>query len=319
MRKLDNLLKDREMIQNLLNEKMAISKIAKKYGYKNNGSFKNILLNNDFKVFDKNGEEIKRLKPVLKCKYCGKEFENKCKLAGHVTTCKQNPNYLNNSKNLEKGRILLHKKKEKQIFHCKFCGKETHNKGACAVHENACKKNPNRKPHPNGDRTYAEGRVAWNKGKTALTDERILKSCNTRKERLKKGYITINGRPHTEKTKSLLRKKMINYIRENGNGEFGQHYSIKGCEYIDKLNEENNWNLQHALNGGEVEVDGFFLDGYDKKLNIAFEYDEYKHYQDVYKNILKDKDIKRLEHIINCLNCRFFRYNEKLDLLYEVK
>ena len=42
--KLDNLLKDREIIQNLLNEKTAISKIAKKYGYKSNGSFKNMLV-----------------------------------------------------------------------------------------------------------------------------------------------------------------------------------------------------------------------------------------------------------------------------------
>ena len=79
---------------------------------------------------------------------------------------------------------------------------------------------------------------------------------------------------------------MINYIRENGNGEFGQHYSIKGCKYIDELNKKNNWNLQHALNGGEFEVDGFFLDGYDNNLNIAFEYDESKHYKDVYNNIL---------------------------------
>jgi hypothetical protein len=47
------------------------------------------------------------------------------------------------------------------------------------------------------------------------------------------------------------------------------------------------------LNGGEKFVAGYFLDGYDENLNIAFEYDEPKHYQDIEKNILKYKDIVR--------------------------
>ena len=45
---------------------------------------------------------------------------------------------------------------------------------------------------------------------------------------------------------------------------------------------------------------------------------EKKHYKDVYNNILKDKDIIRQNEIIAKLGCRFFRYNETIDLLYEV-
>ena len=88
--------------------------------------------------------------------------------------------------------------------------------------------------------------------------------------------------------------------------------------FIDNLNTKNKWNLQHAENGGEIQITGYFLDGYDKELNIAFEYDEPKHYKDVENNILKQRDIERQKYIIEKLQCRFFRYNEKLDLLYEV-
>ena len=53
-------------------------------------------------------------------------------------------------------------------------------------------------------------------------------------------------------------------------------------------------------------------------MNIAFEYDERRHYKDVQSNILTDKDIKRQQYIMNKLGCRFFRYNEEIDKLYEV-
>ena len=112
---------------------------------------------------------------------------------------------------------------------------------------------------------------------------------------------------------------MISYIKDIGNGQFGQHFSEKGCAYIDNLNKEKGWNLVHAKNGGEKQVCGYFLDGYDKELNIAFEYDEPYHYCDVYHNILREKDIKRQREIINELNCKFYRYNEKLNMLYEVE
>ena len=126
------------------------------------------------------------------------------------------------------------------------------------------------------------------------------------------------GKPHTESTKRVLREKMIAYIKNIGNGEFGEHFSEKGCKYIDFLNEKNGWNLIHAKNGGEKEVCGYFLDGYDEKLNIAFEYDEPRHYKDVYNNILCERDIKRQKEIIAELGCDFYRYNEKIDKLYMV-
>lgn len=76
--------------------------------------------------------------------------------------------------------------------------------------------------------------------------------------------------------------------------------------------------MQHAENGGEVCIGGYFLDGYDKDLNIAFEYDEPRHYIDIKGNVLKEKDINRMNYIIQKIGCRFFRYNENIDLFYEV-
>lgn len=55
-----------------------------------------------------------------------------------------------------------------------------------------------------------------------------------------------------------------------------------------------------------------------KKKNIAFEYDEPFHYEDVYNNKLRLKDIIRQNNLIDELHCEFWRYNEKIKLLYRV-
>lgn len=252
------------------------------------------------------------------CKYCGKEFKTHQELGGHINFCKDNPNRSINLKKIENNlrRVDTNVRIVRRKLKCKYCDREVSGEGCLFLHERSCKKNPNRvKRYVSGE---GKSHQSWNKGKTALEDERIKKCSLTRKENASKGLHKKVKRKHSETTKSILRQKMIQYIKTNGNGEFGQHYSVRGCEYIDKLNKEMGWNLQHAQNGGEFEVDGFFLDGYDKDLNIAFEYDERKHYKNVYSNILKDRDIERQKIIMDKLNCRMFRYNEVLDMLYEV-
>lgn len=94
------------------------------------------------------------------------------------------------------------------------------------------------------------------------------------------------------------------------------NFNPKACEYFDRLNEQNKWELKHALNGGEVRVIGYSLDAYDKDRNIVVEYDEPKHY---FRGKLREKDVLRQQRIITHLGCKFFRYNERTKELYEVK
>lgn len=98
----------------------------------------------------------------------------------------------------------------------------------------------------------------------------------------------------------------IEWKRKNGILKSG--YNPFACQYFDVLNKTNNWNLQHARNGGEIRCNVYFLDAYDKENRIVVEYDEPHHY-DVYGN-LKERDVKRMKFIIDKLKCRFFRYNE---------
>ena len=127
------------------------------------------------------------------------------------------------------------------------------------------------------------------------------------------------GKCHSEESKEKTRISTIKYIESLPNYKGTKaRYSHKACEYINKLNKNKNWNLQHAENGGEYSIIGYFVDGYDKDKNIVFEYDEPAHYIDKENNILKDKDIKRQQNIISKLHCEFWRYNEYLDLLYKI-
>lgn len=200
-------------------------------------------------------------------------------------------------------------------FICKYCGKEVGNSGCLSLHERHCKENPNR-IICNGNYGKTKGYRIWNKGLKACNDERVKKYRNSRHQSYLDGKIKLFEH-HSEESKKLLREKSIEYI-EKTKGKCHPRYNINGCKYINKLNKENNWHLQHAENGGEYLIDGYYLDGYDKELNIVFEYDEPRHYKDLLNNILNDKDIERQNYIINKLNCEFYRYNEYLDYFYKV-
>lgn len=309
------LEKHKEEIVCFLNEGKTLKELSEIYGFTRVQKFKESAIKCGI-IPMKNGEYYS--KPEYKCPYCDKVFDSNQKLGGHVNFCEEGPNRSKNLSVLCENRKNANHIKKGEILSCKFCGKEVNGKGCLALHEKSCKENPNRIKR--NVTSKGKSHTAWNKGKTAKDDERVLKAAIKRRKTLNEDSYdrTVLSHKHTESTKQLLREKMIEYIKQNGNGSFGQRYSVKGCLYIDKLNKDKGWNLVHAMNGGELEVCGYFLDGYDEKLNIAFEYDEPHHYENVYENKLNKKDIERQEVIKKYLGCEFYRYNEKMDVLYKV-
>lgn len=244
---------------------------------------------------------------------CRKHFEKKCSLTVHARFCSQ---YVKETKQRSK-----YWRENLQDYICE-CGYTTINHQSlnghfsyCEVHHQALYNEP--LVHRN--RTPKGCMCGWNNKTSEEIKQFHKKAGKTLRNRIYSGELipSFSGKTHSEETKQKIRESTISNIQKL-HGKCRANYSEVACEYIDKLNEDKGWNLVHALNGGEKFVAGYFLDGYDENLNIAFEYDEPKHYQDIEKNILKQKDIVRQKNIINTLHCEFWRYNESLKYLYKV-
>ena len=78
------------------------------------------------------------------CKYCGKSFERKQQLAGHIIWCKNNPNRSGKSNFNKKYKNGIRPQDELKDLYCQFCGKHCKNLNSLRQHEVRCKKNPNK-------------------------------------------------------------------------------------------------------------------------------------------------------------------------------
>jgi len=121
-----------------------------------------------------------------------------------------------------------------------------------------------------------------------------------------------NKNKFTEEFREKLRIAKLNQIKKLGT----QHtYNPNACKFIDEYGKQNEYNFRHALNGGEIIVAGYSLDGYDKEKNVVFEYDEPKH------NCLgvKKNDKIRERRIIEKIKpVMFIRYDEENNILYDI-
>lgn len=263
------------------------------------------------------------------CKYCGRTFEKQQPYASHTGKCKLNPNRQHSLDHLAYARSCKKDSKQKDLteYICKYCGRICIGKNSLVQHEIRCKNNPNSIISQN----FVSNFIKFNedcrkgvrhhphKGKNKYNCEGIIKACETKQQQIIDGtYVkSFLGKSHTDESKEKMRKSAISYLKKCKNFTCPR-YNKASIDFINNLNKQMNWNLQHAENGGEFEVAGYYLDGYDNELNIAFEYDEPSHYKDIKNNILHDADIDRQNFIISKLNCEFYRYNSQLDKLYKV-
>lgn len=148
----------------------------------------------------------------------------------------------------------------------------------------------------------------------------ITEEQKTKRRLRMEGNVYRKGIPHDAATKERIRISVKERVKNDNflsvvKNKFIPNFNKKACLYFDTLNECNNWNLRHALNGGEVKIRGYWLDAYDREKNIIVEYDESRHYDR--NGRLKENDTKRMLELKNLLNCKFYRYVEKLDKLVE--
>jgi hypothetical protein len=119
---------------------------------------------------------------------------------------------------------------------------------------------------------------------------------------------TLTGITKSPETRRKMREGTLKYIH-NTKGQVSPRYNISSISIIEeKAKELGITDLQHAENGGEFQVLGYFVDGYSKEKNIVIEYDE-KHHFDT-NGHLRKRDVVRQKEIEEYLGCTFIRIKE---------
>lgn len=168
------------------------------------------------------------------CKYCGREFENRFKLNGHICWCKSNPNAKGKSNFVSvsgKEKIKTFNEMRCDLF-CKYCGKQCKNLNSLKQHEVRCKQNPNAKNVGDNLLLYREkiksGEITvWNKGLTKDSDERVKKQGQTYHKKYANGEIKSWCVGLTKETDERIKK-----------------YSSKISETISSKIEDSDWHCQ---------------------------------------------------------------------------
>lgn len=239
-----------------------------------------------------------------KCKYCGREFEKRHQLIGHVAWCKEKPGYDENKKKqqLENARSKISHynnggklTKDTTEYHCQFCGKLCIGKNSLAQHERFCKNNPNRTESPFVKYNKEKDHV-WNKGLTKEIDERLAKAAETLSEGYSSGRVKHpnKGTTMSEEQKQKISKSRKKYLEEHPDQVpylLNHSSEISAPEqYFIALFENENIPLSF-----HKQISVYQLDFYNDDKMFYIEIDGEQHYQE--KSIERDK--KRDEYLKN--------------------
>lgn len=135
--------------------------------------------------------------------------------------------------------------------------------------------------------------ATWN-----FTDEELVERSNRMK-----GDNNPAKRSDVKRKLRIAHQKQINNLSDSFIGTV--MYNPNSIPIIEQYGIENGYNFQHAENGGEFQILGYWLDGYDKEKNVAIEYDEKHHFTK--NNLYSEKDIYRQNEIQSYLKCKFIR------------
>lgn len=202
---------------------------------------------------------------MYKCKYCNKEYKDKGNLRKHekyvheesayteicpycnkkltsggislhVRRCRKNPDRIPTSYEL---KYEEHKRQELVPGNCSYCGKYCHNQNSLRNHQRLCKMNPNRQSTimesvewQNEMRSRIDYSNPWNKGLTAVTDERVKHIAFSVKKGIQKSMKEhperFTGRARTEAAEKQRRQKISFSIKQNPTCGGKRHGSGRG-------------------------------------------------------------------------------------------
>jgi hypothetical protein len=156
-------------------------------------------------------------------------------------------------------------------------------------------------------------------GTKILIRSRYCKSCSKKGSRnnfygkthsqdvIDKIVESNTGRNCKASTKEKHRVNMVNKLKRLHPGfpKGAPMYNVDSIKILEsKAKELGITDLQHAENGGEFEILGYFVDGYSSEKNVVIEYYEKFHkYQ-------KETDMIRQQAIVDNLGCKFIIINQ---------
>jgi len=152
-------------------------------------------------------------------------------------------------------------------YRCKFCNKEFDNKRSKGQHESFCDLNPNK-------------RYSWNKGKSAKTDDRILKSKETFIRRYKNGEIKFNPHIWTQEEKNNLSKKRKEWLMKNPDKHPWRnmkHNRSEPCEVLKDFLRKNSIQFIEEYNP-KIQDHNYSLDIAFPDIKFAIEVNGNQHY-----------------------------------------
>lgn len=143
----------------------------------------------------------------VRCKYCDREI-SKSNMARHEQACAVKDKTVKVSYRLDHDGLS-----------CQFCGKVCKNRNSLCNHERLCVLNPNRQQHV-GFSAYNKARqtgeaVAWNKGLTKETDERVARNAEAIQAYYEEHPGTFKGRHHTKESRKLISKRRKDFLEAN--------------------------------------------------------------------------------------------------------